>query len=137
MVSPGRADAADRVAEERVAGEDRRRAPVLDEERQHARACGRACAAGGSPARRRRRRSPVSTVPVAPDEVALERADQHLQRRPARDQAGDVADVVVVVVGQQHHLRRDREAIGGGEDRLERPAGVDHDSAAPASSQTR
>ena len=41
-----------------------------------------------------------------------------------------VADMVVVVMGEQHLRRRDPQALGGGEQRLDRAAGVDHDGLA-------
>ena len=48
----------------------------------------------------------------------------------AREQVPDLADMVEMVVGEQHHRGRDGQAIGSGKQRLDRPTRVDHDGTA-------
>src|SRR5262249_18007979 len=62
-------------------------------------------------------------------ELALERADQHREPWPALAQTPDLADVVEVVVGEQHVCWRQPPALGGLDQRLHRAAGVDEERA--------
>ena len=58
-----------------------------------------------------------------------ERADQHREARPALAQPPHLADVVEVVVGEQHVRRRQPPARGGLDQRLHRATGVDEERA--------
>ena len=60
-------------------------------------------------------------------QVALDRVDHHLQLRPALAQLVDIADVVVVVMGEQHVRGRQSEPLGGVDQRLHGTAGVDEE----------
>ena len=53
--------------------------------------------------------------------------DQHLHLRPALEQRVELADVVVVVMGQQHVRGRHPAALGGLDQRLDRTARVDEE----------
>ena len=73
---------------------------------------------------------PASIVPVtaratAPaasvEQLALERADQDLELRPALAQRAHLADVVEVVVGEQHVRGRQPQALGRLDQRLTGP----------------
>ena len=93
----GRAHAADRALEQRVAGEDvcpRRAARA-------SRGCGRACAAPGRGARRPRARRPAEVARRAVDQLALVGMDEHLRVRPAVEQVGQLRDVVAMAVGEE------------------------------------
>jgi hypothetical protein len=61
------------------------------------------------------------------EQVALALADQHLQPRPALAQLADVADVVEVVVGEQHVRRLEPGALGRLDQGRHRAAGVDEE----------
>ena len=76
-------------------------------------------------ARRRRPRRLVARRP--PHQVALDRADQDLELRPALAQLVDLAHVVEVVMGEQHVRRRQPQALGGVDQRLDGTAGVDEE----------
>ncbi len=69
-------------------------------------------------------------VIVAAEQLALALADQHGQPRPALAQRADLADVVEVVVGEQHVRGLDPEALGSLDQWRDRPAGVDEEGRA-------
>ena len=97
---PGRAHAADGVLEQRVAGED----VALDEQREHPAVWPGVCSGATS-------RPPTATVssglisPVAPS-TRSSGCDEHLELGPALGELAELADVVVVVVGEQDVRRR-------------------------------
>ena len=101
----GRAHAADRALEQRVAGEH----VAVDEQRRACPRCGPACAAACTvEAADRRPRSPGFISPVAPG-TRLLGVGEHRRVRPALEQLVELGDVVVVVVGEQHV--RDGQAV--------------------------
>ena len=141
---PGRTHAADRVAEQRVAGEDRRAATgeaarargcatprrgarLADEEGEHARGVARGVQRAHLRAAERERLAGLDRARRALDELALERMDEHAQVRPAREQRGSSIDVIVVMVGQQHMGGVQSLRIRGGDERLHRTAGVNEE----------
>ena len=63
-------------------------------------------------------------------QLELQRVDQHLELRPALAQHGNLADVVEVVMGQQHVRRLQPEPLGRRDQPLHRPAGVDEERGA-------
>ena len=119
-----RADAADRVLEQRVAGED---VAAVDEQGEHAAGvAGRVQGRDGQPADRERLVL-VQVAGRAVDELALGRVDQHRRVREAVDDLGELGHVVVVVVGEQHVRDRDPLPLRLVEQRPHRPARVDEE----------
>ena len=122
LVEPGRAHAAHRALEERVAGED---VLVVHEERRASRPCARACAARRSAGRPTSSTSPGSIVrSTSMQALRLERVGQDLDAEPL---LVDVVlrHVVVVVVGEQQVVDVSAVALERLEQRLGRPARVD------------
>ena len=64
---------------------------------------------------------------MSPSSSRSRGTDQDLELGPALAQLLDLADVVVVMVGEQHVRRLEAEAIGRLDQRLDRAAGVDEE----------
>jgi hypothetical protein len=122
---PRRAHAADRVAEQCVAGED---VGPADEQRQHAAGVARRVQrADGQPADLELLAG--AQVPGGPWYLrALVRVDQHRGVRPAPLDRVQLRHVVVVVVREQHVGDRHAVLVGRRQERLDRAAGVDQEA---------
>ena len=82
--------------------------------------------------------SPGTSSPVAGrDQLALARVDQDRRAGMALEHLVQRADVVVVVVREQHVREREVVALERVEQRRDRAAGVDQHSEPPGSSATR
>jgi hypothetical protein len=122
----GRAHAADRVLEQRVAGED----VALDEQGEHALRVAGGVQRGDLEiadahhlARAHRPRDAVDRL------VGM---SEDLQIGPALLELAELLHVIAVVVGEQHVRRGDAVALGRGDERRDRPPGVDEESLAAA-----
>ncbi len=122
----GRADAADRALEQRVAGEH----VAVDEQRRASPRCGPGVCSGrdGQPADRRARR-PGLRSPVVPGTRSSAWASTG-GVRPALERLAELGDVVVVVMGEQDVGDGQAVLVGLLEQRRERAAGVDEEGVA-------